>query len=93
MKKLTVLEMKVMTTITKDEFYEEGYESCIWTENFLDNLNSIEDIDPKQARGTLSSLVKKKMIYMDSETIQFEEAGVEWMKENLKDLDEEGYRM
>ena len=56
--KLTEMEITALTEIPQDDFYENGFESCIWSDVFCDNSN----IEGKKIRGVLSSLVKKGMI-------------------------------
>ena len=71
---LTELESQLMLDIQKDNFYEEGVDSVIWTDVFLDATTSIES---KKARGVLSSLVKKGLIEMGQETIAYSDLGIE----------------
>ena len=78
----TEMELKLMDDITKDCFYENGLDSCIWANVFLDDTCSI---DSKKARGVLSSLVKKGIIYEIERgrngTIKFTDKGIKTMKE------------
>jgi hypothetical protein len=84
---LTKLEMKMLLTIPKSNFFndnisEEGLKNlAIWTDCFLD-----EDWnDPKQGRGVLGSLVKKEMINVSSgedSVITLNEAGIKFILEN-----------
>lgn len=74
---LTELESQLMLDIQKDNFYEEGVDSVIWTDVFLDETSSIES---KKARGVLSSLVKKGLIEMGSETIAYSDLGIEQLQ-------------
>ena len=62
MTNLTEMEKKVLDAITKDDFYENGLNSCLWTDVYLDTLKGYYGIDAKTARGVLSSLVKKEII-------------------------------
>ncbi len=79
---LTDLERKILDDITQDNFYEDGLDSCIWSDVFLDETSSIES---KKARGVLSSLIKKGildgMLKGRNATISFTEYGKELMKE------------
>lgn len=56
--KLTKLERTVLDDITKDDFYENGLDSAIWADCFLDTTK----IPAKEVRGVLSSLIKKNII-------------------------------
>ena len=56
---LTELEAQVMLEITKDDFYEDGLDSSIWADCFLNTTS----LSPKVVRGVLASLVKKELIY------------------------------
>ena len=58
MTELTTLEQEVLIDITRDNFYEEAFESTIWTDCFLDCCRT----PIKQARAILVSLKKKEMI-------------------------------
>lgn len=60
---LTDYEKQILQDITKDDFYEDGLDSGIWADVFLDTTK----IPAKQARGVLSSLVQKKHIKPDNE--------------------------
>ncbi len=55
---LTEMERTTLDDITKDCFYEEGLDSVIWADCFLDDAT----YDPKEVRGVLSSLIKKDII-------------------------------
>ena len=55
---LTTLEKTVLHDITTDDFYEEGLDSAIWADNFMDTVS----ISSKEARGVLASLIKKNII-------------------------------
>ena len=62
MENLTKLEKQALDAITKDDFYEEGLNSAIWADVFLDTFKGYYKVDSRKARGVLSSLVKKKII-------------------------------
>lgn len=62
MVELTKMERQVLDAITKDDFYEDGLNSCLWTDVFLDTVKGFYKIDSKTARGVISSLIKKKII-------------------------------
>lgn len=78
---LTDLEKIVLHDITTDCFYEDGIDSAIWADCFMDTVT----IDAKQARGVLSSLVQKNVIYPIAKGrngfIAFTKLGKEVMKE------------
>ena len=84
MLQLTELERKVLHAITKDCFYENGLESVIWADVFLDTCMHY-GMESKVVRGTLSSLIKKEIIKPIMKgrdgTISFTEEGIELMKE------------
>ena len=54
----TKMELQVLDDITKDSFYEDGLDSMIWADCFLDTTH----IPAKEVRGVLSSLIKKNII-------------------------------
>ena len=56
---LTTLEMTALDDMTKDNFYEDGLDSMLWADVFVDGSK----IDSKVLRGVLSSLIKKGIIY------------------------------
>ena len=60
--KFTEMELKVLDAITKDDFYEDGVNSTIWADVFLDTVKGYYNIDSKTVRGVLASLIKKKII-------------------------------
>ena len=89
--KLTALEIQVMTLIPEDNFYEEGFDSILWNDCFIDTTLVSHGLDPKQVRGVLSSLKKKKALVICPEgkdsTICLGDLGKEWLIENeLVDL-------
>lgn len=55
---LTELEKIVLKEITEDDFYEDGLNSVIWADVFIDCCS----IPSKESRGVLSSLIKKGII-------------------------------
>ena len=55
---LTELEKIVLKDITKDDFYENGLNSAIWADVFIDCCS----IPSTELRGVLSSLIKKGII-------------------------------
>lgn len=81
MTKLTELEKTVLHDITTDCFYEDGLDSMIWADCFMDTVS----ISPKEARGVLSSLVQKNIIYSIEKgrygIIRFTENGKSVMRE------------
>lgn len=83
MTNLTQLEKTILCDITKDQFYSEGLDSCIWADCFLDLTTKIP---VKEARGVLSSLIKKNIINpilpkRDENVISFTAYGKEVMRE------------
>lgn len=86
---LTEMEVQLLLDIQKDNFYESDVDSVIWTDVFLDETASI---DSKKARGVLSSLVKKGLILMGAETIQYSDLGIAQLelleKEETKPVEE-----
>ena len=89
---LTALETRVMTTIPKECFYESGFNSTLWTDCFVDTVESKEGIDPKQSRALLVTLAKKKYIAVSGGkdgTINLLEKGKTWLLEQ-KLVDEAG---
>lgn len=86
MKNLTVNEKLVLKEITEDNFFEDGLDSLVWCDCFLEFGCSLV---PKVARGVLSSLIKKEYIYpiskaRDENYIQFTNKGKEYLKSELK---------
>jgi len=78
------MEQQIIEEVTKDDFFEQGVDSCVWTDVFLDDTCTIP---AKQARGVLSSLVKKEYICpmgkgRDS-YIEFTDRGKTYLKEIL----------
>lgn len=81
--KLTENEKLTLNEITKDNFYEQGLDSCVWSDCFIDDTSSLEG---KIVRGVLSSLIKKDIIYpigknRDEQYIAFTEVGKTLMQE------------
>ncbi len=62
MVELTKMEKQALDAITKDDFYEDGLNSAIWADVYLDTVKGFYGIDSKKARGVLGSLVKKGII-------------------------------
>ena len=79
--KLTELERQTLEDITNDCFYEDGLDSVIWVDCFMD----ITTIGPRKCRGVLRSLIKKGIINPIEKggegTISFTHAGKELMIE------------
>lgn len=79
---LTEMELTTLNDITKDDFYEEGLDSVLWADVFIDYTSSIPN---KQVRGVLSSLIKKGVINPIERgrdgVIEFTEKGKQLMKE------------
>lgn len=83
MKELTKLERTILDDITKDQFYDNGLDSGIWCDCFLDFTTKIPN---KEARGVLSSLIKKNILKpilkdRDGNVISFTEYGKQVMRE------------
>ena len=55
---LTEMELNTLEDMTHDDFYENGVDSSLWADNFLD----FSRYDSKITRGVLSSLIKKGII-------------------------------
>ena len=64
---LTAKEQAVMMCILTDDFYEEGFESCLWVDCFCDNVKSRLGIGQKAAGGVITSLEKKGLVSVDGE--------------------------
>ena len=82
---LTEMEKQVLADMPKDNFFEDGLESVLWCDCFLDFTCSLQ---AEQARGVLSSLIKKDYIYpigstREDNTIQFTEKGQGYLEEVL----------
>jgi hypothetical protein len=60
---LTELENQMMEAIPNDQFYENGVDSVLWVDCFIEYCG----IPAKKARGVLSSLCKKGLIQVDLE--------------------------
>ena len=56
---LTEMELNTLEDMTHDDFYEDGVDSCLWADSFLD----FSRYDSKITRGVLASLIKKGIIY------------------------------
>lgn len=90
--KLTELEAKFMNTLPKDNFYEDGFDSSLWVDNLMDTFKKAHGVENNVTRGVLSSLVKKKMVYVGDEYLVIDDNGIEWLKSNSEyDFDEHGY--
>lgn len=76
---LTESEKQTLEDITNDNFYEDGLDSIIWADCFMDTTT----IGPRKCRGVLSSLIKKGIINPIAKgrdgTISFTDAGKELM--------------
>lgn len=79
---LTVLERQTLEDITNDDFYEDGLNSIIWSDCFMEYGTTI---GARRCRGVLSSLIKKGIINPIVKgrdgTISFTDAGKELMVE------------
>ena len=54
-----MIKLTDMEKQTLDEFYEDGLDSIIWADCFMDSSS----IGSRRVRGVLSSLIKKGIIY------------------------------
>lgn len=59
---LTELESQAMADIPKNDFYEDGLDSVLWTDIYLESSS----IPSKQLRGVLSSLSQKGLLSLYS---------------------------
>lgn len=76
--RLTEMEEKVMKAIPEDNFYEKGFDSCLWINCFIDEVPGIET---KQVRALIVTLKKKNYIGLDKECLWLEEKGKNWLIE------------
>lgn len=93
---LTALEEKVMRAIPEECFYEQGFDSILWMDIFLD---CIADVSTKQSRMVIVNLKKKGLIDFqaahgsgsgEGSTLWLLDAGKQWLKERGL-VDDEGY--
>ena len=77
--KLTTMEARVMGCFLTDDYAEEGVDSIIWTDCFLDHVKFMTEIDAKQTRGILSSLIQKDMIFVE-ESMGLTENGKQYLR-------------
>lgn len=79
---LTVLERQTLEDITNDNFYEDGLNSIIWSDCFMQDGTTI---GARKCRGVLSSLIQKGIINPIAKgrdgTISFTDAGKKLMVE------------
>lgn len=61
---LTEMERTLLNEIPLDNFYEDGFNSCLWTRIFTEDTCSI---DNRKSKGVLSSLVQKGYIRIDQD--------------------------
>lgn len=89
--KLTENEKTLLVAITNSSFYEEGFNSTLWTNVLMDEVS----IANKSARGVISSLSKKDLVTVSGEgsesTTQLTEEGRKAVLTLRNDLDSEGY--
>lgn len=80
---LTDMEKQVLTAFPEDTFYENGLESILWTDCFLDTVEEITGIDSRQSRGIISSLKQKGFMEIDGghedSTINLTEKGKQFL--------------
>lgn len=91
---LTKLESLFMKAIPKDNFYENGLDSCLWTDIFLEQTCPMKI---SQGKGIVSSLSKKGYIEVSDPdggrqgnptSFTLTEVGQAWMKENMNKTEE-----
>ena len=91
--KLTALEEKLMKEIPETGFYEDGLDSCLWTDVFLEESS----IGTKSGRGVIASLSKKGYLDVSDAdagregnptSFMFTELGKSWMEENYNPEEE-----
>lgn len=61
MNDLTNNEIEMVKAFTRDNFYDDGFYSTLWTDEFLED-SKINDLSINQKKGVLSSLSKKGYI-------------------------------
>jgi len=72
MKKLTAFEVSVMECIPKECFYENGFDSVLWMDCFLDTVLREAKIENKKSRAVVVNLEKKGLL-----TIAFEKRDID----------------
>lgn len=88
---LTKLEQIAMSEIPVNEFYEDGLDSILWTDTYIDQ----SEIPAKKLRGVLSSLAQKGILILYStkeknlsganeSTLALTELGKIWMTQWLE---------
>lgn len=85
LKRMTELEEKVMEAIALDPFFEDGEDSVLWLDCFLDTVEDNMGIEPKKTRALLVTLQEKG--YLDIEGgkdgyVALGEMGKAWLKVN-----------
>ncbi len=96
MEKLGELEAQLVEAVPEDPFYEDGFDSVLWIEFFLDMLEELKGINPKQARVHLVTLEQKNYIGIQKGTegtFWLEDYGREFLADKGLVDEEEGYKI
>ena len=83
---LTQKEKQILEALEHDSFYEEGYESTLWTDCFTDTDVKETGLSARAVGGVLSSFAQKGVLNVSSGrdgVITLEPAAVEYL-ESLK---------
>lgn len=93
MTKLTILETEVMNAIVENNFYENGFNSVLWSDVLVEESG----MDAKKMRGSMASMSKKGLLVIagtkEDKTVSLTEEGIEALKSIRTDLDAEGYKV
>lgn len=86
MLQITEMEEKLMRAIPRQDFYEDGFNSELWTDCLIDDLATTEGITTKQSRALLTTLNRKGFILV-SDTgrdggVTLRADGMQWLVEN-----------
>lgn len=80
----TELEKKALIGITKDDFYEEGFESRIWSSVYFDMCSFYGFENVNTLKGVIGSLIKKDaiIVYEEGSDSAFElnDSAIEYLK-------------
>lgn len=68
---LTAMEIKILNAMRKNEFDDGLDVDCVWVFSVIENSG----IEGTKARGVISSLVKKGLVFADGEVIGYTEEG------------------
>lgn len=89
---LTNLEKKFLETIPDDCFYEEGFDSCLWNDNFCDTMLDKHGISEKSTGGIMTSLKKKGYIIDWIDSFKLADKAIKYLLDN-KIVDDRGYKI